>query len=188
MLVNDEFKSELKHIFKSGYEEILLSGTDADRWMIKDKSSLKNVDEAEFYVLTMSSQLFRIIVLLHFSISENTRAFVSEVLNIPANNVDNDKFYDYLGEIGNSFLGSIKRDVGRFVPSLGMSTPNRLNKGCLKYLDILDSDFEAHAVAEFDDNELFYSSVYLIADEELNISTVRTNIEDETDSGDLEMF
>jgi len=188
MLVNEEFKSELKQIFKSGYEETILSGTDKDRWQIKEKTSLNNIKEEEFYVLTMSSQLFRIIVLLHFTISDDTKQFVSEVLNIPASNVDNEKFYDYLGEIGNSFLGSIKRDIGHYVPSLGMSTPNRLNKGCLKYMDILDSDFEAHAVAAFDDIELFYSSVYLIADEELNISTTRLNIEEETDSGELEMF
>ena len=187
MLVNEEFKNEIKRTFKASYEDSLCAGSDSSSWKIKEKSSLDDIDESEFYVLTMSSQLFRIFILLHFTKQESTEQFVSNILKISQSNLDDDKFYDYLGEVGNAFLGAVKRDLGRAVPSLGMSTPNRLNKDCLKYMKSLNTDFEAHAVAEYQEQPLFYASVYLVADDELNIEITRNQIE-EVDSGELEMF
>jgi len=188
MRVNEEFKNEVKRTFRSSYEDALVAGSDPSRWHIREKSTLDGIDEDEFFVLTMSSQLFRIFILLHFSIKPETEQFVCDVMKINTNNMDKDKFYDYLGEVGNAFLGSVKRDIGKAVPSLGMSTPNRLNKECLKYMKSLNTNFEAHAVAEYDDQPLFYSSVYLVADEELNIEINKNLIIDEVDSGELEMF
>ena len=142
MLVNEEFKNEIKRTFRSSYEEAIIAGSDGSGWHIKEKSSLKDIDESEFFVLTMSSQLFRIFILMHFSKQGPTEQYVCDVLKINPSNLDDEKFYDYLGEVGNSFLGSVKRDIGRYVPSLGMSTPNRLNKNCLKtnYNWILEVD------------------------------------------------
>lgn len=188
MFVNDEFKNEIKRSFKASFEDSVVAGSDASRWYIKERSNLDNLNENEFYVLTMSSQLFRIFVLLHFSKNSHTESLVSNILKINQSNLDDDKFYDYLGEVGNAFLGAIKRDIGKSVPSLGMSTPNRLNKDCLKYMDSLNTNFEAHAVAEYDDQAIFHASVYLVADEELNIHVDRTVVEEATDSGELEMF
>jgi hypothetical protein len=188
MLVNEEFKQEIRRSFKSCYEESFTSGSDPSRWSIKEKQQLNDIDESEFFVLTMSSQLFRVFVLLHFTKSAQSEAFVADVLKINSNSVDDEKFYDYLGEVGNAFCGSIKRDVSKIVPSLGMSTPNRLNKDCLKYIDQLHTDFNFHAVAEYDDSPLFYASIYLSADEELNFNVNTNQSSDDIDSGELEFF
>ncbi|KZY44591.1 MULTISPECIES: hypothetical protein [unclassified Oleiphilus] len=188
MLVNEEFKNEIKRTFKASFEESITAGSDPSRWYIKERTNLDNLNEAEFYVLTMSSQLFRIFVLFHFTKKPETESLISETLKINQSNLDDDKFYDYLGEVGNAFLGAIKRDIGKAVPSLGMSTPNRLSKDCLKYMKSLNTNFESHSVAEYDDQALFYASVYLVADEELDIRIDRHLIEQETDSGELEMF
>lgn len=189
MLVNEEFKQEISRSFKNCYEETLTSSSDPSRWSFKDKQQLNDIDEAEFFVLTMSSQLFRVFILIHFTKSPQTETFVADVLKINSNSVDDEKFYDYLGELGNAFCGSVKRDVGKIVPSLGMSTPNRLNKDCLKYIDQLHTDFSFHAVAEYDDNPLFYASIFLSADEELNFNVnVRQSNDDAIDSGELELF
>lgn len=188
MLVNEEFKNEIKRTFRISFEESLIPGTDSSLWQFKEKSNLNQLNAQEFYVLTMSSQLFRIVVLFHFTRRAESEAFVGDVLKVNANNMNEDKFYDYLGEVGNAFLGSIKRDIGKLVPSLGMSTPNRLNKDCLKYMTTLNTNFESHAIAEFNGQELFYSSIYLVADQDLDIEVNKTQLEDETDSGELEMF
>ena len=188
MFVNDDFKNEIKRTFKASFEDALVTGSAPSRWLIKERSNLDNLNEDEFYVLTMSSQLFRIFVLFHFSKKSETESFVSDVLKVNLSNLDDDKFYDYLGEVGNAFLGAIKRDIGKAVPSLGMSTPNRLNKECLKYMKSLNTNLESHAVAEYDEHALFYASVYLVADEELDIHINKNAFEEETDSGELEMF
>ena len=71
-----------------------------------------------------------------------------------------------------------------------MSTPNRLNKDCLKYIDQFHTDFGFHAVAEYDDVPLFHASIYLSADEELNfnVNTSQSDDDDDIDSGELEFF
>jgi len=188
-MVNEDFKREIKQLFNRGLEDALTPGTDPSRWTFKDKNSVEDIDEEEFFVLTVSSQLFRTFILLHFSRSPESEAFVSEVLKTGNNILDPDKFYDYLGEVGNALCGSIKRDLNKIVPSLGMSTPNRLGKDCLKYMTALKIDFESHAVASFDEKPLFYASVYLSADEELeyDVSVAQAN-EDDVDSGELEFF
>ena len=56
-------------------------------------------------------------------------------------------------------------------------------------MESLNTDFEAHAVAEYDDNPLFYASIYLSADEELNYDVKNSQSNDNNvDSGDLEFF
>lgn len=188
MLVNDEFKNEIKRIFHSSFQDAFVSGSDSSGWQFKEKTSLEKLDTKEFYVLTMSSQLFRIFIFLHFTKNAETEKYVSGVLNLTSVKLDDDKFYDYLGEVGNAFLGSIKRDIGKYVPSLGMSTPNRLGIDCLKYMKNLKSNFETHSTSSLDDRPLFHASVYLVADEELNIHIDRYSHEDEVDSGELELF
>lgn len=188
MLVNDEFKNEIKRTFLSSFEDAFIAGSDQSRWQFKEKSSLDKLDTKEFYVLTMSSQLFRIFIFLHFTKNDESEKLVNSVLNLTSGKLDDDKFYDYIGEVGNAFLGAIKRDIGKYVPSLGMSTPNRLSFDCLKYMKNLNSTFETHATAAFDDTTLFYSSVYLVADEELNIRIDRNSLDEEVDSGELELF
>ena len=70
-----------------------------------------------------------------------------------------------------------------------MSTPNRLSRDCLKYFDALKIDFENHSVAHYDDEPLFYASVYLSADDEINYTINSASAsEDEVDSGELEFF
>lgn len=188
MLVNDEFKNEVKRTFLRSFEEAFSQGTDLSNWQFKEKQNLDNINTNEFFVLTMSSQLFRVFIFVHFTKNADTDKYVSSVLNLTSGKLDEDKFYDYLGEVGNAFLGSIKRDIGKYVPSLGMSTPNRLGKDCLKYMKALDANFEAHASATYDTTPLFYSSVYIVADEELNIHVDRHSHEEEVDSGELELF
>lgn len=188
-MVSEEFKREIKRLFERGFEEALTTGTDASRWQFKDKSNLDDIKEEEFFILTVSSQLFRVFVLLHFTRNARTEAIASEALKVGANGLDSDKFYDYLGEIGNAFCGTVKRELTKTVPSLGMSTPNRLSRDCLKYFSALKIDFEDHAVATYDGQPVFYSSIYLSADEEINY-TVNSAFagEDEVDSGELEFF
>lgn len=188
MLVNDDFKNEIKRIFHSSFQDAFVSGLDSNHWQFKEKSTLEKIDTKEFYILTMSSQLFRIFIFLHFTKNLETEQYVGSVLNLSSGKVDDEKFYDYLGEVGNAFLGAIKRDIGKYVPSLGMSTPNRLSIDCLKYMKNLRSNFETHSTSILNDKALFHASVYLVADEELNIHVDRYSHEDEADSGELELF
>lgn len=187
-MVNEELKREIKREFLKGLDDALTPGTEPGSWNIKERPSIDDIEEEEFFVLTVSSQLFRIFVLLHFTKNETTEQYAADVLKTGSSGIDDEKYYDYLGEVGNAFCGALKRELTKTVPSLGMSTPNRLGHACMKYINALDIDYECHAVTEYQGTPLFYASVYVCADEELNYEVNANSSEDEVDSGELEFF
>lgn len=188
-MVNEDLKREIKSEFLKGLEDSLSPGSEPGSWYIKECSASESTEDDEFFVLTISSQLFRIFVLLHFNKSNDTEQYISDVLKVGANGLDEEKFYDYLGEVGNGFCGAMKRELNKIVPSLGMSTPNKLNRECIKYINALKVDYETHAIAEYNGTPLFHASAYVCADEELKYEvSARQNVEDEVDSGELEFF
>lgn len=186
---NEEFKREVRRTLATGFDEAIASGSNAAQWIITDTSSDDATKLDEFFVLTISSQLFRVFLLLHFSITPKLEALVAEHLKITATSIDQDKLYDYLGEFGNAICGSMKRELNRTVPSLGMSTPNRLNRDCMRYIQSLDIATETHMSARHDGDLMFCASVYLVADDELNFNVkAHATGDDEVDFGELELF
>lgn len=188
-MVKDEFKREIGQLFIKGLKESLEPGIDTSELLVKEHSTLSEHNADEFFLLTVSSQLFRLFVVLHFTKDQHAESFVAKALNLASSAVNDDNFYDYLGEVGNAFCGSIKRNLNKTVPHLGMSTPNRLSKDCLPYLSAFKIDEEYHASAEYQGQMLFQASAYLSADNELNYEVrSQSTQEEEPDSGELEFF
>lgn len=187
-MVNEELRREIDRLFIKGFEESLMPGIDVSELFVKERSKVPDDAGNEFFVLTVSSQLFRMFVLIHFSKNEQSESFVANALNVSASSLSDDSFYDFLGEVGNAFCGYLKRELNKTIPHLGMSTPNRLSKECLPYMKSLKTDYEQHAVAEFCAESLFYASAFLSADQELNYSVQASAVEDDSDSGELEFF
>jgi hypothetical protein len=187
---NDEFKREIRRLLEAGFRESVMSGPQASEWQISDTSSDDATRLNEFFVLTISSQLFRVFLLLHFSVTPKLEALVGEHLKTGSSAaLDPVRLYDYLGELGNSICGAMKRELAQTVPSLGMSTPNRLNKHCMRYIQSLDISTETHMRAVHDGDLMFCASAYLVADEELNYHVkAHSHGTDAVDFGELELF
>lgn len=182
--VNEDFKKELRLLFKKGMAEALTS-----EWEVTDYDCEGDLKMAEFFMLTISSQTFRVVVVLHFTRNEELMTYAaSKVGNTGNKSLEADKFYDYLGEVGNAFCGAIKRELGKTVATLGMSTPNRLSHDCMKFLEVAQ-DLESHACASLNGSRLLGASLFLYADEDLSYS-VKRSVSDEEDvgSGELEFF
>ena len=188
-MVNEEFKREVGRLFIKGFGEALETSAESSELIIKEQTKEVADYGDEFFLLTVSSQLFRLFIVLHFKIDDISKNFTAQALNASPSNVTPENLYDYLGEVGNAFCGSIKRNLNKTVPHLGMSTPNRLAKDCLPYLSSFNIDEEFHAIAEYQGNTLFSASAYISTDSEVNYSVQITNeIEEDADSGELEFF
>lgn len=185
-MVSEDFKRELGHLLKGALEEAQISTNHP--WTTRESND-ENKGMKEIFMLTISSQLFRIVLVMHFTRTSEFEQLVIDALKLNTATLDQDKFYDFFGEVGNSICGSIKRELGRTVPSLGMSTPNRLSIECLKYVKARPIDFQSHLEVLLDDKRLFLTSLYLFADHDLNyeVKTVVKN-EDDVASGELEFF
>ncbi len=182
--VNEDFKRELKQLFTKGLKEALSSD-----WVVTERADDGGIDSQEFFMLTISSQMFRIVVVLHFTKSGPLENYILGKVGSAGNKtLEDDKFYDFLGEVGNAFCGAIKRELGKTVTTLGMSTPNRLGYDCLKFLGAAH-DMEAHANAALDGSKLMYASLFLYADEDLDFKVAHSPApEEEVGSGELEFF
>ncbi len=187
-MVNPEFEKVLKASFLDGFEGALRDCAPSMQWECKELRENKGLQSEEAVVLTISSHLFRIIYFLYFTNDAKCHEFVSSGLNIKNENLPQSRVYDYLCEVGNSFFGAIKRTLGNTVPSLGMSTPNILDKSCFKYVGELKIDSDGFAVAQMNGQPLFYASYHLSASGELNFEVEQAATEEVVDAGELEFF
>lgn len=148
-----------------------------------------NIDEEEFIMLTLSSYSFKIFTLLHFSNNKESRQYVAQALKIAYENLEENKFYDYLSEVGNTFCGAFKRELGKYFPHTGMSTPNRLEKGCLSHMKDIGFEYETHYELKFKGLTSFYGSMYVVAYSELDFHVpINSRLDDNIETGALEMF
>ena len=78
-------------------------------------------------VLTISSIVFRLLLILHFDENDSTRAYYLK-------EGDERPFQDAFLEICNLCCGVMNQELLRYFPDLGMSTPYVLSARCLPHL------------------------------------------------------
>ncbi len=144
----------------------------------------ETMDEAVF--LTISSHLFRIFISIHFHIDDRCKHFISTALKDNKGALELDTINDYLCEVGNAVCGGFKRDLGKSIPALGMSTPNILQQGCFNYIKDLNVEHEKILLVKYEGNDLFYASYYFCKHGDLDFDVDVS--EDEADAGELELF
>jgi hypothetical protein len=187
---NNDFHNEVKRLFFKGMDDAFYVNSDSCSTQIKEINSLDQFEENEVFLLTISALDFRVFVLIHFSNAEPCRRLIADSLNANDGKMDDARFYDYLGELGNTLCGALKRDINNFVPSLGMSTPNRLNHDCLNYINTQKPEQKFHAlVNDQNDETLCAASIYICTDQELQFDySQNKRLEEVDDTGELELF
>lgn len=180
-------KEGLEKLFLRHLEEALTTSAHPE-WSVRRLESHQEIHAGEFIILTVSSYDLRTFVLLHFSKNPATLTYVSRALDIPVAALTDETFYDYLGEVGNRFCGAFKRELGKVLPHLGMSTPNRLDRGSLCHLQRLPCGHDLHVEVRTPDDILVYASLYVstYGKEEFRLDDVP--IEEAVETGELEMF
>ncbi|EIF35446.1 hypothetical protein BCh11DRAFT_03266 [Burkholderia sp. Ch1-1] len=84
--------------------------------------------DTQVVVLTISSIVFRLLLILHFDEDESTRAYYLK------DAADERPFQEVFLEICNLCCGAMNQELLRYFPDLGMSTPYVLNARCLPHL------------------------------------------------------
>jgi hypothetical protein len=83
--------------------------------------------DTQVVVLTISSIVFRLLLILHFDETDSTRDYyLKEGSELP--------FQEVFLEICNLCCGAINQELLRYFPDLGMSTPYVLSARCLPHL------------------------------------------------------
>lgn len=185
------FNRELVRLFNVAMQDSFYSSAESEILSTDAVASIHG-EFNEFVLLTISSPLFRVLTVIHLNNDEATKAYVANKLNTTADGLTDERFYDFIGELGNTFCGAMKRSLNNFIPSLGMSTPNRLESGSMKYMLSQKPSFESFKHIEINGQTLFECGIYVCNDTELDFDftpfTTTSIAEVEEDCGELEFF
>jgi hypothetical protein len=163
-----------------------LSGAGEAPCEVEVIEGIDHIEEDEFVVLTVSSYLFRLVVLFYFSNDEITREHFAKLIRTPSKHLDDKVFYDAVSEFGNLCCGSINRDLGRHFPHVGMSTPNVLRRGSIAFLGTLGAEYIQHFKIDINSTLRFHATICVCEYGDLDFNA-ETKVAEEN-LGELELF
>lgn len=144
-MANHELEADLHKLLRRTLEQTLKACAPSAAWQIGKVDTLDEIRHEHCIVLTISAFKFRIMCLLHLSLDATTKGFVSEATH--AETLDDSAQLDYLLEMSNSLCGNLKKNLQSSCPPLGMSTPNLLDRSCLRFEDAVEVAHGVHACA-----------------------------------------
>jgi CheY-specific phosphatase CheX len=147
---------------------------------------LAGINETQMVVLTVSSYLFRVMVMFHFTADAATRAHFARLNKVAAAEMSEQAFMDAIAECGNLCCGVLNRDLGNFFPHLGMSTPNVIDSRCAAYLQTLNATHVRHFAVDIPDTRRFHVSLCISAYADMDFAVSAQEIA--VDTGELELF
>jgi len=182
-MINSEMKNRAEALLSHSLSESLIEHDNP--WQIRTVPQSQVVAK-EFIVLTISSYTFRALLFIHFTLDACVKAYIERCVRAEEE-LAQDKYYDYLCELGNTFCGTFKRELGVTYAHLGMSTPNILNADAAKHMDHFSCGLQLSQQAICGDIS-FYTGLHICAnvEEEIVFPTVAEVPEEE--KGELELF
>ncbi len=135
--------------------------------------------ESQIVVLTIASYLFRLLTIFHVDASKvNEGYFVRDE--------SERSFFETFGEIGNLCCGAMNRELGKFFPHMGMSTPYVLDRKCLPFIASLAPGYLSHYRIEINNTVSLHATLCLCAYGDIDFRVDPAVAEEET--GALELF
>jgi hypothetical protein len=144
--------------------------------------------ETDLLLLNISSYQFRLMSLFHFCPDQAWRAQLGSILRSP-DAVAEHAMQDAHGELANMVCGAINRTLAREFRHVGMSTPLRLDPGCLGHFPMLNPDQVWTYAIDFGSGGRFALSICLFLNqgESLDFRLDQHAAEEES-AGELELF
>jgi hypothetical protein len=147
----------------------------------------KRLKEKKAVVLSIASDRFRLVLALLCRLDADSKAHFARLNRVDPADWSDQAFQDAINECGNLIVGTMNRDVGRYFPNVGMSTPNLLDREALVYLDALGAGhrrcFQVTGLP-LD----FFAVLFVAPTGTVDFRADLQPAEDEVDAGELEMF
>ena len=145
-----------------------------------------DIEARKMVVLTISSYLFRLMVMFHFTPDAPTREHFARLGRTTVAEMGEQGFIDAIAECGNLCCGIFNRELGRFFPHLGMSTPNVIDRQCAAYLQRLNCAHIRHLAIDMPESPRLYVSLCVSTYDTLDFAVSAQEEADTT--GELELF
>jgi hypothetical protein len=135
--------------------------------------------DTQVVVLTISSIVFRLLLILHFDEDDTTRRYY-------LNDADERPFQEVFLEICNLCCGAMNQELLHSFPDLGMSTPYVLNARCLPHLRELKPALLSSYSIMLNGDVRLAATVCVCAHAPLDFIADTSTVEET--SGELELF
>ncbi|MGF6572159.1 hypothetical protein SAMN05443245_5914 [Paraburkholderia fungorum] len=179
-MISADAKSSFERIFRKAAQARLPKDT-SDSCEIEAiaDASIGATKNTQVVVLTISSIVFRLLLILHFDEDDSThRYYLKEG--------DERPFQEVFLEICNLCCGAMNQELLNYFPDLGMSTPYVLNAQCLPHLHELKPGFLASYSVTLNDGVRLAATVCVCAHAPIDFVADTSAIEET--SGELELF
>ena len=179
-MISADAKNSFDRIFRKAAQARLPTGT-------SDLCEIAPIPDAgagatkntQVVVLTISSIVFRLLLILHFDEDDSThRYYLKEA--------DERPFQEVFLEICNLCCGAMNQELLNYFPDLGMSTPYVLNAQCLPHLHALKPGLLSSYSVTLNDDVRLAATVCVCAHAPIDFVADTSAIEET--SGELELF
>jgi hypothetical protein len=179
-VITGNAKDSFERIFrKAAQARLPLDSADTCEIVPIDEAGLGATKNTQVVVLTISSIVFRLLLILHFDETDSTCGYyLKETSDRP--------FQEVFLEICNLCCGAMNQELLRYFPDLGMSTPYVLSARCLPHLRELKPAFLSSYSITLNGSVQLGATVCVCAHAPLDF-VADTSVVEET-SGELELF
>jgi hypothetical protein len=184
-MISNHAREGFDHLLKQGLKDSLVASPE-DTCEITVVPDLSRARETKTIILTISSYVFRSVVLMHFSPDHATKEHFARINKVSATDMSEQAFHDAVAERGNLCCGTLNRELARFFPHIGMSTPNVIDKECTTYLGVLGSGHIQHFRVDINSSVHFHASLCVC--DYANIDFVLEAAHQSSGAGELELF
>jgi hypothetical protein len=179
-VVSEQAKKSIEHVFmKAAKGSLALSSDDSVSIDPLPANRLGEITEKNIIVLTISSFLFRLLTIYHIDETAVTRGYFNK-------DGGERTFEDGFSEVGNMCCGAMNRDLQRYFPHLGMSTPYMLSDRCVPFLKDLNPGYMARYTITINGSVQLHATLCLCEYVPIDFTVDMSAEEEET--GALEMF
>lgn len=186
-MISDQAKQGFEHIFKNAILTNLTHGSDGCD--IRECQVAEFAKEkSRFAVLTVSSASFRCLVIFHFQNEQLMRDLFADKAQDNAPENRESVYRDAFLEFCNMCCGSVNREILRFYPYLGMSTPYLLVSDCHEFIGALRPGHVKHYAVRIDGRILFGATLCVCAYSSIDFKLDAGSLDSGDSGGELELF
>ncbi len=183
-MINEQASRHFDRIFKKAVSSTLNS--EEDNCSINEVMDIAEPSASEFVVLTISSTVFRLLMIFHIDFTDSGLDFFSQPSQFNDGVVELSVRRDAFLEFCNVCIGAMNREFNKHFAYLGMSTPYVLLQDCSAFIAALNPSLVKHYRLTI--NESLVLFVSLCVSEYGEIDFIEDHNTVAVDTGMLELF
>lgn len=183
-MISDQAQAGLDFLLTKALQESF--GRSSGDVIVTEEAAVAGSSGEKVIIFTVASYLFKLMVILHFSMDDATKGyFLGDAQEDEAAREDQ-ALIDAVSESGNLCCGILSRELGRFFPHIGMSTPNMVDKRSMPYLAAMDYGYLKHFHVDLAGQACLHASLCVFDYDTLDFMVDMA--EESSDTGELELF